>query len=219
MKYLIRVTPLIFFAIIFFSSCKKDKYLVGGSLHNAKVNMSTYDFLKSNQAGLFDTLLLLVDKAGLKDKINQQGISFFAPTDYAINTYLKVNASERKMKWTIDSLIKYELPNFVDSINVYIVNKLLTYDNLTENGIEYPTLKEGSNCVVSYEKTLNPELGYNSNLTTIPRIVYFTFNSLKTRVQTSGIETTTGMVHVLANPHLGPDGHLDNDGNILFFRN
>ena len=57
---------------LFFSACKKDDYFVGGTLHNAKVNMTTYDFLKSNNRGLFDTLLLLVDKAGIKDKINKE---------------------------------------------------------------------------------------------------------------------------------------------------
>ena len=73
-------------------SCKRDEYFIGGSTHSAKVDMTTYDFLKSNSAGLFDTLLLLVDKAGVKDQINRENITFFAPTDYSIVRYLNARA-------------------------------------------------------------------------------------------------------------------------------
>ncbi len=222
-KYLFRLIPAVCTIILLLTSCKKNDYLVGGSSHSAKVNMTTYDYLKSNPAGLFDTLLLLVDNAGLKDKINQQGVSFFAPTDYSIHAYLNERAKEEQnidpfLKWTIDSMLKYEMPKFVDSIDIYLVKEALTYDKLTENGALYSTLKPGSDCVVSYEETTDPALGYNPNVSTIPRIVYFTFllqpltppivaseidsdQGVHTRVQTSGIESTTGIIHVLNNQH------------------
>ncbi len=116
-------------------------------------------------------------------------------------------------------MVKYEMPKFIDSINIYLVNGSLTYDKLTENGTLYPTLRQGSDCVVSYEETTDPALGYNPNVSTIPRIVYFTFllkaaystnrriseiqsdEGVHTRVQTSGIESTTGIIHVLNNQH------------------
>ena len=166
--------------VVGFFLSKKNHYLSGGSLHSSKVNMTTYDYLKSNSAGLFDTLLLLVDQAGLKDKINQQGVTFFAPTDYSINGYLTSRVEEEQnidpfRQWTIDSMIKYEMPKFIDSINIYLVNGSLTYDKLTDNGTLYPTLRQGSDCVVSYEETTDPALGLDPNVSTIPRIVYFTF--------------------------------------------
>jgi hypothetical protein len=239
MKYLFRIITTILIVAVLFPACKKrDDYFIGGSLHNPKVNMSTYDYLKSNSAGLFDTLLLLIDKAGLKDKVNQQGVTFFAPTDYSINTYLTLRALEEQnidpnRKWTIDSMIKYEMPKFIDSINIYFVNQVLTYDKLTENGAVYPTLKTGANCVVSYEETRDPTLGYNPNVSTIPRLVYFTFllkdptppiiaseiqpdEGVHTLVQTSSIETTTGILNVLQNGSLGASGV---NGHALFFRN
>ena len=166
---------------------------------------------------------MALDKAGLKDKINQQGVTFFAPTDYSINNYLNKRAVEEQnidpfRKWTIDSMIKYELPKFVDSLNIYFVQGALSYDQLKENGDLYPTLKTGANCVVSYEETRDEDLGYNPNISNIPRIVYFTFlfkditppiiaNEISStdgkheRVQTSGIESTTGVIDVLNNQH------------------
>lgn len=230
-KIIITVVPLLM--VILFSCKKRDDYLTGGTRHNAKFNMTTYDFLKSQPGGLFDTLLLLVDAANLKDKINQQGVSFFAPTDYAITNYLNSRALEEQnidpaRKWTIDSMLKYELPKFTDSINTYFINQALDYNNLTNDGSLYPTLKTGTNAVASYEEILpsNSEytnLGGNPNVSTNPHIVYYTFlfatltppiiaseitptQGMRTRVQTSGIQTNTGMVHVLYNQH------------ILFFR-
>jgi hypothetical protein len=211
------------FFIISFAACKKDNYKDGGTIPGAKVNMTTYDFLKGQSSGLFDTLILLVDKAGVKEKINKQGVTFFAPTDYAIRNYLNRRALEEQRidpfrNWTIDSLIKYELNKMVDSTDVYIINEALSYGQLSQDGKIYATAKPGAQSVVSYEETTDPALGYNPNVSTIPRLVYYTllFGPLdppfkaneipadigtRDRVQTSGIETTTGMLNVLSNNH------------------
>jgi hypothetical protein len=227
----------LFIALTMFSfavvSCKRDDYLTGGSKHATKYNVTTYDFLKGQSGGLFDTLILLIDKAGLKDKINQQGVTFFAPTDYSIANYLNRRAAEEQnidpfRKWTIDSLIKYELPKFADSISAYLIAKPLSYDKLSENGEVYATQKAGAQAVVSYEE-LDPNsseyvlLGGNYNVSSNPKLIYYTFlygplappiiaknikpsEGDRERIQTSGIETNTGIIHVINNQH------------ILFFR-
>ncbi len=204
-------------------SCKRDEYFIGGSLHTAKVNMTTYDYLKSNSSGLFDTLILLIDKAGIKDKINQSNMTFFAPTDYAIGNYLNERAKQEQnidpfRKWSIDSMILHELPMFADSIDVYLVKGATGYNTLTEKGAIFETAHPGTQAVVSYEETREPALGYNSSVSTIPRIVYYTLlrepltppfvaadlteeQGYRQRVQTSGIETTNGMIQVLVNQH------------------
>jgi hypothetical protein len=223
MKKIIHTTALFGALVMFFCSCKRDDYFIGGSKHNAKVDMTTYDYLKSNSQGLFDTLLLLVDAAGVKEKINKPGISFFAPTDYSINGYLNKRVAEEQnidpfRKWTIDSMIKYELPKFRDSIDAYIVGESIDYSTMTQNGKLLGTMLPGSQVVVSYEETRDPALGYNPNVSTIPRIVYYTFlfgpiappivaqnipSTLgkRERVQTSGIQSNSGMIHVLNNQH------------------
>ena len=223
MKRIYKNISCLFLLAIFFSACKKNDYLKGGTIRSNKVNVTTYDYLKSNPAGLFDTLLLLVDKAGLKDKINQAGTTFFAPTDYAINNYLAKRAAQEQninpfLKWTIDSVFKYEMAKFTDSLNVYIVPGTLTYDKLTMDGTVYPTQKAGTSCVVSYEQTFDPVYGYNANVSNIPQLVWFTLilqpltppivaadidtdHGTRVRVQTSGIESTTGVIHVLNNSH------------------
>jgi hypothetical protein len=232
-KILIGATCLLLVSVVLFSCKKRDDYLTGGTKHNTKYDVTTYEFLKGQASGLFDTLILLVDKAGLKDKLNQQGASFFAPTDYAITNYLNRRAIQEQnidpfRKWTLDSMIKYELPKFADSLDTYFVGQTLDYNNLTDNGAVYPTKKTGAEAVVSYEE-ITPDnsnytnLGGNPNVSTNPQIIYYTFlfvpltppivaseispdDGTRVRVQTSGIQTNSGMIHVLNNQH------------ILFFR-
>lgn len=204
------------------TSCNKNEYQVGGDLHNPNINMTTYDYLKSNKYGLFDTLIMLIDKAGVKDKINQPGVTFFAPTDYSIKNYiesrtLKVQKVDPFKMWTVDSIIKYELPRFADSLDIYLVKDYLPNSALSKEGTIYNNSKNG-NVVVSYEETTNAQMGYNQNSSVIPRVVHFTYlyqtlpNNLKvsdiawpvgirTLVQTSNAQTTTGALHVLNNSH------------------
>lgn len=200
---------LIVLLFLVITSCNKDNYKEGGELHNSQINMTTYDYLKSNRFGLFDTLLLLVDKAGIKEKINQKG-TFFAPTDYAINRYVEartiaVQQIDPFKKWTVDSIIKYELPAFIESMDIYFIkNELLSNSVLKASGTRYLNAKN-TEVIVSYEETSDEKLGYNKNSSIKPKIVYFTYitsdKSVKTLVQTSNAQTLSGTLHVLSNEH------------------
>jgi len=207
---------------LIFAACGKNDYRVGGDLHSPNINMTTYDYLNSNRDGLFDTLLLLVDLAGIKDKINQPGATFFAPTDYAINRYVERRTLELQkidpfQKWTVDSIIKHELPRFADSLDIYFVKEQLPNSELTATGKLYKNAKN-NDVVVSYEETTDKNMGKNDNSTVLPRVVYFTYLfqppapgfdvkdialpvGIRTLVQTSNARTTTGTLHVLQNSH------------------
>ncbi|UIR56069.1 hypothetical protein LZQ00_17620 [Sphingobacterium sp. SRCM116780] len=209
--------------VIAISSCKKDGYFVGGELHNPKINMTTYDWMKSNKYGVFDTVLMLIDKAGVKEKINAPGITFFAPTDYDVYNYVQrrtaaIQKIDPNKMWTVDSIMKYELNKFADSLDIYIAKEGILNSSLTEKGKKYKNAK-GGEFIASYEETRDPNLGYNPNSNVIPRVVMFTYlfkpidNDFdvttivppvgsRTLVQTSNAQTTTGVVHVLSNSHV-----------------
>jgi len=223
-KKILTITTI---GLLFFStamvSCKKDDYLKGGSLNSASVNLSTYDYLQSNAWQQFDTLLQLIDKAGLKELVNQQGVTFFAPNDYSIYNYLsaktvKAQKVDPYAKYTLDSLFKYDLQTIRDSLKMYIIPQSLTYDKLTNNGAKYATALTGDTVVVSYEYTTNGNLGYNSTVSNVPQVVYLTQLwqpltepfvaseipddiGVHTLCTSSGIKTTTGIVHVLESSH------------------
>ena len=218
--YLIAWLALITTGVI---SCKKTDYIKGGTVMNPKVNVTTYDYLASNALAQFDTVLLLVDKAGLKDLINQPGATFFAPNDNAVFNYLNARTIQAQKvnpnaKYTLDSLFKYDLDRIKDSMKMYIINKPLTYGQLTDKGAKYPTALSGDSVVVSFEYTTDGTQGYNPVVSSVPQRIFFTqlWHSLpepfeagdipntigvRTRCITSGIETTNGILHVLESSH------------------
>jgi hypothetical protein len=225
MKNIIKFMAIAVVMVIAFNSCKKNDYIVGGKLESTTTSLTTYDYLKNNRFKMFDTLLMLVDKAGLKDVINQKGITFYAPTDYSIDNYLEkrtleVQNSDPFKKYTIDTLIKYDLSGFKDSLDRYIVPSTVTYSSLTENGVLFKTAFGNNQAVISYETTTDPTLGYSGAISTLPKIEYYTFIigaplpsplvaskiadsvGVRTLCQTSGLTTATGQLNVLANSHV-----------------
>lgn len=218
-----KFTILVVSMAVLVLSCRKQNYITGGQLENPKVNMTTYDYLKGNSMHLFDTLILLIDAAGLQDTINQSGITFFAPTDYSIDNYflartLQIQNINPNAVYTLDTLLKYDLDHVKDSLLMYIVRQPLPYNILTNNGAIYQTALGGDSVVVSFEQTKDPNLGYSPYVSNVPQVEYFTqlwgtppiplvAPNIPTNVgvhtlcQTSGIQTTTGMLNVLENDH------------------
>jgi hypothetical protein len=206
-------------------SCKKQDYITGGQKNNPVSPLTTYDYLKANS--LFDTLITLIDAAGLKDSINQPGITFFAPTDYSIFQYLSAKTSAAQQvnpftNYTLDTMLKYDVAKIKDSMMMYIIHSTLTYQNMTNDGAVYQTALPGDSAVISYQYTTDYNLGYSQYVTNVPQVVYFTqlwnapsypieASTIPTSVgpsvlvQTSGIQTSTGMLDVL------------NNGHVLFF--
>jgi hypothetical protein len=202
-------------------SCKKN-YTIGGSLFVPQVNMSTYDYLKTNH--LFDTLVIMIDKMGLKDELNSSG-TFFAVTNYTIRSYVQQRAfveqtltNNENLIYTFDSL---DLPALKDSLRSYMFPNRITRDSLTKIGKLY-TANSGVTRLVQ----LLPTTDYTNQdvFTTDPQYIYLTkilplpgspvptdstgisqldpSQLLQTLCQTTGILTTTGVLHVLNNGHM-----------------
>lgn len=217
MRLLITITALL---LISLASCKKD-YTIGGSTFVAQVNVTTYDYLKTNH--LFDTLVIMIDKMGLKDEVNKAG-TFFAITNYSIRNYvqakgdyLRIIRNDENMKYTFDSL---DLPSLKDTLRTYMFADRYTRDNISQIG-EWRNTKQGDPRLIQ----LIPTADYtNQNVfTTDPKYIYLTkiiarpgfpvptdstqlgavdpSQKLQTVCQTTGILTTTGVLHVLANYH------------------
>jgi hypothetical protein len=212
---------LCFFLISAFYSCKKED-IIGGKTFTAQVNMTTYDYLKTNH--LFDTLVIMIDKMNLKNEVNSSG-TFFAVTNYSIRNYvlakqmeLQFERNNENLKYTFDSL------NFVtlkDSLRAYMFKAKYTRDNLTSTGT-LATADDGEVRLLQ----LRPTTDYTSTIFTVdPQYIYMSkliattdfslppvldttsvqqldpSQILSTLCQTTGILTTTGVLHVLSNDH------------------
>ncbi|WP_183567325.1 hypothetical protein [Mucilaginibacter sp. SP1R1] len=216
----LKIFILALFATVAFFSCKKE-YTIGGDLFKAQVNMTTYDYLKTNHA--FDTLVMMIDKMQLKNEVNSSG-TFFAVTNYSIHSYvalkkeqLGIIRNDENLTFTFDSL---DFNSLKDSLRAYMFKDKITRDNLSQKGI-YPKAQDGEYRLVQ----LRPTTDYTNNIfTTNPQYIYFTKvipkvpggpvpvdidavqlvdprQLLSTLCQTTGIITTTGVLHVLSNSH------------------
>lgn len=202
------------------NACKKS-FTIGGSKFNPQVNMSTYDYLKTNH--LFDTLVIMLDKAGLKDEVNQAG-TFFAVTNFTIRDFVQIRGdsvrlwlNDENYPYTFDSL---DIPSLRDTLRSYMFHDRITRDLITPRGL-YRKTNEGEMRLIQLIATSDYTNG--DVFTTPPEYLYLTkiipWNGypvpvdstgldgvqpeqlLQTLCQSSGILTTTGVVHVLNNQH------------------
>ncbi|HKG08646.1 MAG TPA: hypothetical protein VKB19_19405 [Pedobacter sp.] len=226
MKNLTYITTIAAAFLLFISSCKKDEVIDGG-LSNEKVNMSTYDYLQSHPRRMFDTTLLIIDKAGMRDLINGPG-TFFVPNDYAIANYLatrqrEVRENDERNNFTLDSLMKYTPQMLRDSMGMYFFPERITRDVLNSTGKDYQTSTAGISLNIVLEE--RNEYQQDGVITTKPKYIYLVkvngekdiFNASDdthedpsgeveledemTVCQTTGILTNNGVIHVLANYH------------------
>ncbi|MEO6070979.1 MAG: fasciclin domain-containing protein [Chitinophagaceae bacterium] len=206
-------------SLLLFISCKKQtEYFIDGSgTHNPQVNVTTYDYLKGNP--LFDSTILLIDRAGLKEVINAKDATFFAPTDYSIAAWLTKLRGRILNTYGQDSARKFSLSTFTnaqlkDSLSQYIIPQRVQRENLLLTDKEFATALPGDKKIV-YLREVNE---YINNVTTKPRYIYLVKvfgtrdvpgttppaaeTDIEERCQTSGILTTTGVLHVLSNLHV-----------------
>ena len=144
-------------------SCKKS-YTIGGSKFVAQVDMTTYDYLKTNH--LFDTLVIMIDAMGLSQGrgINQAGTllrrhQLFHPqlSCLAKQAYLQVmlRTMLKTLVYTFDSL-DLRFPQRHPA-NLYMFKDRITRDNISQIG-EWRYSNEGDPRVgsSSYQQQTTP---------------------------------------------------------------
>ncbi|HVU55601.1 MAG TPA: hypothetical protein VHD83_11125 [Puia sp.] len=212
-----KINVFLLIVVVGFASCKKN-YVDNGGKSDPNVNMTTYDFLKSDT--LFADLVHLIDRAGLKETINGN-ITFFATTNYGVQDYLKamkqrraVELGDENITYTLDSI---PLSN-LDSLKTYMFDGKINRDQVTLQGKLYNSLF-GAIPNVQYLIKMTRTFEYNAY---VDHVDYVTFTKVygsrddlaldpasipsadvdrSTTCQTSGIVTTTGIVHVLDGYH------------------
>lgn len=202
-------------------ACKKqtEYFIDGEGTHDPHVNVTTYDYLKQNP--LFDTLVQLIDRAGVKDAVNSQNSTFFACTDYSIVNWLNAVRGRILNTYGQDSAIKFNLNSLnyaqvKDSLLQYIIPARAEREGLKLTDTEFSTMLTGDKKIAYLQETT----AYTSEATpTRPRYLYYVKvygnrdpktgtpppvaqQDIEVRCQTTGILTTNGVLHVLENGHL-----------------
>ncbi|ANI89088.1 hypothetical protein A9P82_07165 [Arachidicoccus ginsenosidimutans] len=217
-KYVLRSLVICLLAV--YSSCTKDDYKNDGGVSKAEVNMTTYDYLKSNPQ--FSELVKLIDKAGLKDVYNGN-VTLFAVNNYGVDDWVSakkekkvVELNDENITYTIDSV---PVSQYKDSLLMYLFKGKITRDSMNTTGKLYTSLL-GTIPNVSFEMKLRRD--YSTYSGYLDYVDYVTFikvrgsrddeiadqstipedsTDMSVDVQTSGIITTNGVIHVLSSSH------------------
>lgn len=83
MKKLLPFIGILLIAGAFLTSCTKDDYYKDGGMANPKYNGTIFQYLQT-RPDMFDTITYIIERAGLKDKIEQEDVTFFCPTDQSV---------------------------------------------------------------------------------------------------------------------------------------
>ena len=201
------------------TSCKKNGYKNDGGQSNAFVNMTTYDYLRSQP--VFDSLVRVIDHAGMKDAVNGD-ITFFATTNYGVADFVQARKIKRgvelgneNLPYTIDSL---PINQMKDSLKIYMFTGKINRDQMTLAGKLYNSVL-GAIPNVQFLINLRRTQDYSAYLDHVdyvrftkvigtrddqqpdPTAIPAAEKDMPYDCQTSGIITTTGIVHVLHGNH------------------
>lgn len=126
MKKIIKNCAIIF-ALVSLTACDpNDGEIVGGTINsNDFTHMTSLEWLAQDE--LTENVAALFERAGLADKVNLEGATILAPTQYAINRFVRRHNSINRQrewkeqypdaeKWTLDMMTDFEL----QQMNMYI---------------------------------------------------------------------------------------------------
>jgi hypothetical protein len=198
--------PLALLGMLWLGACEKsDEY------RNAKpvteVSENIYEVLKGQQ-GLYDTLLIVIEKAGLTDTLKEGNITFFAPQDQSIRTAMyNLNFSRLKYgfddNWTLDSVPAVVWDTL---LRRYMMDGVVRSDSLQyADGVNLTTL--------SYGFRMNGK-AVTSNAGGIVKggplqLQYSDMNNSRfwrdwstSNTRTIDLKTSNGLLHVLESQHV-----------------
>jgi hypothetical protein len=187
-------------------SCSKGLQDYRNSKPASEVPVSTYEFLRQ-QAGIYDTLVQLIDKVGLRDTLENEQVTFFVPQDVSIRTAMNnLNISREKLglpgDWTLDSV-----PAIVwDSLlRRYLLRGIVDADSLR--------YADGANLITLYGHEMNGKAGGTNASGAVGGgsevLIYsdkndsrFTKDWSEATTQNVDVKTKNGMAHILESKHV-----------------
>ncbi|RZL50902.1 MAG: hypothetical protein EOP00_02020 [Pedobacter sp.] len=221
-KITIKLALLILIGFTLFTSCKRDEYFLDTGKADPNFNGTILAYLKSKPA-YFDTLVRVINIAGMNDVFEKEQITFFAPTSSTIYKTVKdLNADLRRNgRDTVSKLEQIKPATWKEALSMYIfkgVNRLKDYPQL--DTIAFASFP-GQGYTSYAGRTMNIGVLFNDAVTArdadgkpitfvkyagyrqlylsyIPDFSNPTVNLLNIPVASSDIAPTNGIVHVLA---------------------
>ena len=201
--------------LLIISSCKRDKFYEDGGRATAVFPGDMLQYLESKPV-LFDTIAKLIQLAGLEESFRKDSITFFAPNDEYIKNaigYTNTDGLNRRLyekgKDTIVNLSDIKADIWKKYLQRYIFkgrNLLKDYPQIDFNQklmfpgqMYYSVNKSIFNIGVEFQDANGIKyIGYRQlHLSYIPDISRPNDNWFTTRISSSDIQPTNGVVHTL----------------------
>jgi hypothetical protein len=200
--------------MVFCASC--DDHFLDGGTHNPNVNVSTVDYLRGNYK--FEKILTMYEKAGMLQDLNEKNVTVFMPTDYTVDRYLiqkriayRAQIRDENYPYNFDTLLVH-MPEYRDSLAMYIVKEPINRSDLSQPllknsklGSEMQIYLEESRLYTEWLPNSKPWLLYykwvRNGLDKPGEITPPNDRDITNMCQTSGIITTTGILHVMEDVH------------------
>lgn len=197
--------------LVLLTSCLmgcQEEYFFDGGVSEGKLNMTTYDFLASKPR-YFDTLVWVIDEYNLKDQVNAENSTFFAPQNDAFSLFFdklevagfldpvpkSLEQLPLSIKDTLGLLVKkYMVPEVIMREDIPVKGKLETQNGNGEAvSIFYQTNPRGG----------IPGFGSKDVIYSAPVVIPNANGELVeqerfTVMSTTDLESTNGAVHVIS---------------------
>jgi len=201
---------LVLFSFLLMCACKKDQYYFDGGKSDPIFKGTTLEYLKSKPRS-FDTIVKIIEFAGMEREFNEDTLTFFAPQDYSVATLIRgVNRILFVYgKDTVKTLDEIDAAIWRKYLSNYLfkgANKVKDYPQLDINakGI-YP----GQNYVAYNGEVFNIGVNYfdaggvkysgyrQLTLSYIPDLAQPLINWISIPVSSSDVQPNHAVVHVL----------------------
>ena len=196
---------------LFMFACTKDKYYFDGGKSNAVFNGTTLEYLKSNPRS-FDTIVKIIELAGMQKVFTEDTLTFFAPQDYSVNLLMRgVNSILFVYgKDTLKTLNDVDPGIWRKYLSNYIyrgANKVKDYPQLDVNA---KAIYAGQSYIAYNGEVFNIGVKYNDAggvkysgyrqllLSYIPNVAQPLINWITIPVTSSDIQPHHAVVHVLS---------------------
>ncbi|TKC63660.1 hypothetical protein FBD94_04730 [Pedobacter hiemivivus] len=193
-------------SIVFFGCDKTDKGDYDYTNLKTPFKGNTYEFLKS-KPGIFDSVLVVIDRLGLKEVLEKERITLFAPTNQSFVLALnKLNNGKTISSPSYVSLSKYRVNNLDSLMCRYMIAGLNLSDSMTLT--DGKTMKSYKyNYPMNGKRNISRSEGYQNGGASLitfsdTRRSSFKASWLGTVANSIDIRTTNGIVHILEPGHL-----------------
>lgn len=192
--------------VLLYSACKKNGGYFDASDESTPFAGNTYEYLKS-KPGVFDSLIVAVDRMGLKSTLTDSNVTLFAATNPSFQLALR-NLNTLRKQSDKDPLFLSNIDKIhLDTMTSYYIirGKMLTDSlklqdglSLTSAHISYPMHGKVTKRSASGQVGAGPEVIEFNNT----KRSAFVRNWASSTTSSNNIKTKNGIVHVLSADHI-----------------